>query len=437
MALPLLEAMSPLSRTVSAGVAAAGAGAPPIRMGFIFIPNGVNVEAWFPREEGGRFELAPTMKSLAPVRDDILVIGGLTHDKGRANGDGPGDHARGASVFLTGYQPVKTSGADIRVGISVDQVAAHAVGKETRFPSLELGCDEGRNSGDCDSGYSCAYSNNISWASPTSPMAKETDPRRVFDRLFSNGEAREAAEVAARRQRRQSILDFVLDDARRLHGRLGRIDQRKVDEYLTSVREIEARVAAAAGPAAGRVGEPEGLPGEAGHRLSFGEHLRLMSDLIVLAFQADVTRIVTFMYARDGSNRSYGEAGVTDGHHDISHHQRNPEKLAKIQKIDSFHTAQFAYLLERLKSVDEGESTILDSSMILFGSGLSDGNRHNHENLPLVLAGRAGGTIDTGRHLRYEHETPVSNLFLSMLDRMGVPADTFGDGTGRLPHLTL
>lgn len=406
-------------------------------MAFLFVPNGVNQAHWVPKQVGRNFELPSILEPLASVKDDILVLSGLTHHTGRANGDGAGDHARSASVFLTGAQPVKTSGAGIRSGVSVDQVAAHEIGHQTRLPSLELACEGGGNSGNCDSGYSCAYSHNISWAGPATPMAREEDPRRVFDRLFSGGSPDEQRRSQDRRlARRASVLDFVLDDARRLEPRLGRTDRQKLDEYFTSVRSIERRLAAAGRIATTtEVEAPEGLPEEPGRRLPYEDHLRLMSDMVVLAFQADVTRVTTFMFARAGSNRNYRQIGVPDGHHDLSHHQGNPEKLEKIRQINHFHVEQFAYLIDRLRSIPEGDGTLLDNSMIVYGSGLADGNRHNNENLPIIVAGRGGGTITTGRHVAYSTETPLCNLFLSLLERMDVSADYFGDSTGTLRHL--
>lgn len=444
MALPFLEAMAPPA--VLAGALGGGSAGrrrsdavPPVRMAFIFVPNGVNMSEWTPSELGGDFDLSYILAPLRKVQDDLLVLSGLTHDKGRANGDGAGDHARSASVFLTGAQPVKTSGANIRSGVSVDQVAAEAIGHLTRFPSLELGCERGRNSGNCDSGYSCAYSNNISWKSPTTPMAKEIDPRRVFDRLFANDVAADVDRSAERRRRqRLSILDFVLEDARKLKSQLGAADQRKLDEYFSGVREIEIRVANAGRASGDRtIRAPDGLPAEPGELLDYREQLSLLTDMIVLAFQGDVTRVATFMFARAGSNRNYRFIGVPDGHHELSHHQGRPEKLAKIARINHFHVEQFAYFIERLKSVREGDGTLLDNCMVVYGSAISDGNRHNNENLPIVLAGGGGGSIDTGRHVRYSTETPMCNLFLSMLDRVGASTETIGDSTGRLGQLTL
>ena len=443
MALPLLEAMAPAVAPVfGAGTStnvAAGTATAPVRMAYIYVPNGVHLPSWTPRSQGSEFDLPYILEPLQAVRENLLVLTGLTQDKGRANGDGAGDHARAASAFLTGTQPVKTPGANIRLAISVDQLAAQQLGTETRLPSLELGVEPGSNSGNCDSGYSCAYSNNISWTSPTTPTAKEIDPRLVFERLFVDElQERDATKARERRLRqRKSILDFVLEESRRLNRRLGATDQRKIDEYFTNVRGIERRLerANAAGGLA-NVQEPENLPAKARERIAYEDHVRLLCDMVVLAFQGDITRVTTFMFSREGSNRSYREVDVADGHHTLSHHQRDPIKLEKISRINRFHVTQFAYLLERLKSIKEGDGTLLDNCMILYGSGISDGNRHNNENLPVLLAGSGGGSIDSGRHVKYEFETPMCNLFLSMLDRAGVPVDTFGDSTERLRGLT-
>jgi len=434
LALPFLEAMSP---AVAAAESVSATGAP-VRMAFCFVPNGVNLKNWIPESAGSDYKMPWSLQPLSAVRDDLLVLTGLTHDKGRANGDGAGDHARSASVFLTGAQPVKTHGSGIRVGMSVDQAAARKIGDLTKFSSLELGCDGGRNSGNCDSGYSCAYSNNISWTSETTPNSKEVDPRRAFDRLFGNGKQREEADNKARRlSRGLSILDFVLDDARRLNSRLGSHDRGKLDEYFSGVRDLEKRLAKVhSSSSATDVEAPAGLPDAPGRRMAFKQHVNLMTDLMVLAFQADVTRVSSLMFARAGSNRSYREVSVPDGHHGLSHHQGRESNLEKIRRIDRFHVEQFAYFVERLKSVREGDGTLLDNCMILYGSGISDGNRHNNENLPLVLAGRGGGSIDTGRHIIYDQETPACNLFVSMLQRAGASVDSFGDSTGALRYLT-
>lgn len=433
LGLPFLESL--MGKTALAAAARASA-VPPVRMAFLFVPNGMHMPDWTPATEGFGFQLPYIIEPLAEVQDDITVLTGLTHDKGRANGDGPGDHARSASVFLTGAQPRKTDGSNIRSGVSVDQMAAQAVGKATRFASLELGCEQGRGAGNCDSGYSCAYSSNISWAGPASPMGKETNPRAVFERLFSNGSSSDSAGSLAKRQAmKKSILDFVAEDAKKLQTKLGGNDNKKLDEYLTGVREIEQRIQRA--EAEPVLPDDIDYPIPAGIPREYAEHLKLMCDMIVLAFQTDSTRIASFMLANAGSNRNYKEINVPDGHHDLSHHGGDANKHAKIREINRFHVGQLAYLLRRLKSIPEGEGTLLDSCMICYGSGLSDGNRHNHENLPVLLAGKGGGVIDPGRHIRYEEETPMCNLFLTLLEGMGVSAPYIGDSTGRLSGLKL
>jgi len=428
LALPWLEATSTIAK-------AAVVAPSPTRMAFIFVPNGVVMNNWVPKTEGYGFELSPTLQPLAPVQDDLTVITGLTHDKGRANGDGAGDHARSASVFLTGSQPRKTDGEHIRSGMSVDQLAAKAVGQNTRFSSLELGVDPGRMAGNCDSGYSCAYSSNISWSGESNPVGKEVNPKLVFERLFGGGKPSEVDKSQQQREALQkSVLDFIADDAKRLQSKLGRNDNRKLDEYMTGVREVERRIGTrTAKPVDIHVDYaiPDGIPGD------YQDHMRMMCDLMVLAFQTDSTRIATMMFANAGDNKNYRKIGVAEGHHDLSHHGDNPEKLEKISQINRFHIQQLSYLLTKMKSIREGERNLLDNSMVVYGSGLSDGNRHNHDNLPILLAGSGGGTIDTGRHLRYDLETPVCNLFMSMLDRMGVDAPFIGDSTGRLPGLSL
>lgn len=427
LALPWLEATGTIAK-------AAVAAPSPTRMGFIFVPNGIVMENWTPKTEGYGFELTRILEPLAPVQDDLLVLTGLTHDKGRANNDGAGDHARSASVFLTGAQPRKTDGEKIRSGISVDQLAAQSVGHHTRFSSLELGVDPGRMAGNCDSGYSCAYSSNISWSSESTPVGKEVNPRLVFERLFASGKPSEVDRSKQQRDALQkSVLDFIAEDAKRLQSKLGRNDNQKLDEYLTGVREIERRL----GTKSSKPVEldvdyaiPDGVPGD------YQDHMRLMCDMMVLAFQTDSTRIATMMFANAGDNKNYRKIGVPDGHHDLSHHQSDAVKLEKITQINRFHIQQLSYLLQKMKSIREGEGTLLDNSMIVYGSGISDGNRHNHDNLPILLAGSGGGSIATGRHLRYDLETPVCNLFMSMLDRMGVDAPFIGDSTGRIQGLS-
>lgn len=430
VALPMMNAMAPV-QTFGATAAAEL----PKRMAFLFVPNGVNLDHWTPKQEGFGYDLPSILEPLQNVRYDVSVLTGLTHDKGRANGDGAGDHARSASVFLTGAQPRKTSSGNIRSGVSVDQAAAEQIGAATKFASLEIGCEGGSSTGSCDSGYSCAYSNNISWSSETTPVAKETNPREVFERLFGDGSKTGTNIKEERLALRRSLLDYVSEDARRLQKNLGKQDQRKLDEYLSAVRSIEKRIESSEtdteqDESVVSYEKPAGVPKD------FGEHMRLMSDMMVLAFQSDLTRITTCMFGRAGSNRSYRMVDVPDGHHDLSHHGGNPEKLEKIRRINRFHMQQFAYFLERLKSVPEGDGTLLDQCMIVYGSGLSDGNRHNNENLPVLLAGQGGGTIVPGRHIKYAEETPMTNLYMSMLDRVGVKIPYLGDSTGSLPGLS-
>lgn len=429
MALPFLESLTPTRL-----LGAASGAARPRRMAFVYVPNGADMANWTPSALGTDFALPSTLEPLATHRQDLLVMSGLALDKGRANGDGAGDHARASSSFLTASQPRKTAGADIRVGVSVDQVAAQRVGDLTALRSLELGCDRGQISGNCDSGYSCAYSFNVSWRTPTAPMPPETNPRLAFERLFGGGDAKLSTEARARRAaQRKSVLDFVSEDARQLSGKLGASDRRKLDEYLTSVRDLERRIERAEHDSVG-LPKDKFLEEVSGDRRS---HIRLMYDLLVLAFQTDTTRISTFVVAHDGSNLAYPQIEVRDGHHDLSHHQNDPEKKAKIAKINRFHIEQFAYFLERLKATKDGEGNLLDNSMILYGSGLADGNQHAHHDLPILLAGRGGGTLSPGRHVRYAKDTPLANLYLDLLNRMGVHQERFGDSTGHLAQLTV
>lgn len=425
MALPLLEAMLPLRGW------AAPAASGPTRLLFVFFPNGAIMPDWTPKGAGRDFQLSPTLEPLAKVKDKICVLSGLMQDNARAKGDGAGDHARSSAAFLTGAHPVKTGGADIRVGISVDQVAAEAIGRQTRLPSLEVGTEGGRNAGQCDSGYSCAYSNNISWKTATTPMAKEINPRLVFQRLFGD---RQAAEDRARRERvRASVLDLVADDAARLNRKLGQTDRRKLDEYFTSVRELEQRIERSqqsdrALPTP-TISEPSGVPKDV------DEHIRLMFDLLAIAFQTDSTRVATYMLANEGSNRSYPMIGVNDGHHHLSHHQNKEDWINQIKKIDRYLVGRFAAFLEQLDGIREGDGTLLDRSLIVYGSAIADGNAHSHHDLPIVLAGRGNGTVASGRHLVYPRETPLNNLYLSLLDRMGAGCESLGDSTARLTGL--
>ena len=426
MGLPLFNAMLPEN-----GLAAGASKASPLRMAYVFFPNGAIMPDWTPAKDGSDWELSKTLKPLQPHKQDLNVISKLAQHQGNALGDGPGDHARSASTYLTGAHPVKTAGADIRVGTSVDQIAAQHIGKETRLPSLEIGLERGRTSGNCDSGYSCAYSSAISWKTPTTPMAKEINPRLVFERLFggSDGSPEERAKKA---KFRRSILDLVASDADQLRKKLGKTDRRKLDEYFTSVREIEQRIQQAQKSAELQKPDfkiPEAIPGD------LGEYTRLMYDLMLLAFRTDSTRIATYMLANEGSNRSYPMVGVNAGHHQLSHHRNDKGKIDQLQRIDQFSATQFAYFLKRMKETKEGDRTLLDNSMILFGSGLGDGNRHDHNDLPIILAGSGAGTIATGRHIRLGGKTPLNNLFLAMLHRVGANVKEFGDSTGVLKEI--
>jgi Protein of unknown function (DUF1552) len=426
LALPWLEAMGPAMSWADAPAAVRRA---PNRLAFLYVPNGKNMREWTPSADGTLGELPSILEPLANVKDHVTVLTGLTADKARPNGDGPGDHARAMAAFLTGCQPRKTDGADIRAGVSVDQVAASRLGEHTRLPSLEIGADPSAMAGNCDSGYSCVYSSTISWRSATTPVPKLVQPRQVFDRLFGS---ESGADRARRERQRRSILDFVREDSQSLQTRLGTNDRRKLDEYFAAIRDIEQRIERAARlpqPEVPQMQLPTGAPG------SYQDHLRLLADLLVLAFQTDTTRVSTFVFANEGSNRPYSFINVREGHHDLSHHQNDQTKLTKIRDINRFHVTQFAYLLEKLKSVQEGDGTLLDHCMIAYGSGNSDGNRHNHDDLPVLLAGKGCGTIRSGRHFRVRNETPLNNLWLSLLDRVDCNLERLGDSTGRLQGL--
>lgn len=430
MALPWLEAMG-LQTSWAAGNTPAK-NAAPNRMAVLYVPNGVNMDGWRVGAEGALpAKLPAILAPLAGVRNHFSILTGLTADKARAHGDGGGDHARAMSAFLTGAQPRKTDGANIRAGVSADQLAASRIGDRTRLASLEIGTEASKLAGGCDSGYSCIYQSNISWRSATQPMPKEVNPKLIFERLFGAGSD---VERQRRDAARKSVLDAVREDFRELNGRLGADDQRKLDEYFTAVREMELRIAKS-----GTDGHPKlplGAVAPKGIPESYAEHLRLLADLMVLAFQTDTTRVASFVLANEGSNRSYPFIGVRDGHHSISHHGHDPVKLAKIQDINVFHSTQLAYLLERLKSVKEGDGTLLDHSMIVYGSGNGDGDRHNHDDLPILLAGGGCGTLRQGRHLVYSKETPLNNLWVSMLNRMDIRDVQLGDSTGELKKLS-
>jgi hypothetical protein len=428
MSLPWLEAMGPL--TAWADDSPGSDKKAPNRMAFIYVPNGKNMADWTPQKEGADFDLPAILEPLADVKDKMMVLTGLTSDKARANGDGGGDHARALGAFLTGAQPRKTDGTDIRAGISVDQVAAQRVGNQTRLSSLEIGCEHGAMAGNCDSGYSCVYSSTMSWRSATQPLPKEVNPKLAFERLFS---AVPNSQQDERNASRKSILDFVREDSKDLAKQLGVNDVRKLDEYFAAIRDIELRIERAENLPPIKTPDyvvPVGIPA------AYDEHIRLMCDMMVLAFQADVTRVITCVLANEGSNKPYSFIDVPEGHHDLSHHGNNAAKKEKIRKINTFHTQQLAYLLKKLNQTPEGDGTLLDNAMIAYGSGNSDGNAHNHNDLPILLAGGGCGTLKTGRHIRYEKETPLNDLWLALLNRMDVDIAKLGDSNGALPNLS-
>lgn len=425
IALPILDAMTPAFAAPNKTVSKA-----PTRMAFVYVPNGIIMPDWTPVEEGTNFQFKPIMAPLEPHRDKLQVLTGLMQNGGRALGDGPGDHARAASSFLTGMHPKKTAGADIKIGISVDQAAAQKIGSATRFPSLELGLEDGRLVGSCDSGYSCAYSNNLAWRTDNSPLPPEINPRLIFERLFGSGdEVEDAASRARRLKYEKSMLDSVITETGSMQSKLGPTDRRKLNEYLYSIREIEKRIAANERDSkqmAPPFAKPEGAP------LDYSEHCRLIYDLMTVAFQMDATRVITLMMGREGSSRAYREIGISDAHHPLTHHRGNEDMIAKVKQINRYHVEQFAYFINKLRNTPDGEGSLLDHSMVLYGSGIADGNRHTHHDLPVVLAGGGNGTLTTGRHKRYPSETPMANLFVSMLDRMGAPTEAIGDSKGKL-----
>lgn len=428
LALPLLDAMAPQLRSAMS-MAPEGK----LRMGFFYVPNGKHMPDWTPSDVGPNYQLTKTLEAIGPFRKKVSVLSGLTLDGARAHGDGGGDHARSGAAFLTGAHPRKTDGADIQNGISVDQVAAQAIGSENRFASMELGLEGSAQSGNCDSGYSCAYSSNLSWRNSTSPLAKENNPAALFDRLFgsnpSNGKVDDNQDPAQRYRR--SILDSVLEQANGLKKSLGQSDQRKLDEYMYSVREIENRLGRSdlvVRTDGDRVdyARPAGVPKE------LDEHCKVMLDLFTLALQTDSTRIISFMFANEGSNRAYTQVEISEGHHELSHHGKSAEKQEKIAKINRYHISKLAYLLAKLDAVQEGEKTLLDHCMLIYGSGISDGDRHNHDDLPILFCGTAGGRIRQATHHQFSKDTPLCNLYLWMLRQFGLKLDSFGDSNGVL-----
>jgi hypothetical protein len=426
VALPYLDAMKPAF--------ARAATTQPVRMAFVYVPNGMDMRNWNMDYEGPLGALPRTLEPLAPHKDDILVLGNLTNNSGRALLDGPGDHGRCSGSYLTGVQ-VKKSVTDIQASKSMDQYVADHVGRQTRFASLQVGLEDSRQAGNCDSGYSCAYTNNLSWRSETQPLPPILNPRVLFERLFGDAagltpQARHLREIS-----RRSILDFILEDARSLRLDLGPTDRRKLDEYMTSIREIEEQLKRAE---ADDLKIEPGMDKPYGTPSDFAEHFRLMTDMITVAFQADLTRVVTFLVTREGTSRAYREIGIADGHHPLTHHRNNVELMDKVADINRYHVEQFSKWVGKLKSSEEGDGNLLDNSMLVYGAGLSDGNAHTHHDLPTLIAGRGGNFINTGRRVAYPKETPMCNLYLTMMERMGVRMDHFGDSTGQLNgvHLT-
>src|SRR5260221_439999 len=426
LALPLLDSMVP-------ALAATSGAKPALRLAFVYHPVGMIMNRWTPAAEGSAFEFTPTMQALEPFRERLVVMSGLAQVNGRALGDGAGDHAREGATWLTGAHPKKTEGAGIRAGVSADQVAAKELGKITQLSSLEIGLESASLSGGCDSGYSCAYTNTLSWRSPTTPLPVEVNPRMVFERLFGDGDSTDPKARLASLQEQRSILDYVAGSIDRLETKLGKNDRNKLSEYLEAIRDIERRIQKAEQQSAELklpvMERPAAVPEE------FDDYAKLMMDLQVMAFQTDMTRVISFMLGRAGSNRSYRSIGVSDGHHSITHHQNDPVKIDNIAKIDAHLVKTFAYLLDKLKSTPDGDGNLLDHSMIVYGSSLSDANAHTHHDLPIVLAGGGGGQIKGGRHLRYPKDTPMNNLLVSMLDKAGVPIENLGDSTGKLDLL--
>jgi hypothetical protein len=424
VALPFLDAMSPAFAATTKA---------PVRMAFMYVPNGIDMRYWNPGYEGKLGELPRILKPLEPLKNDITLLSNLTHNTGRALLDGAGDHGRCCGSYLTGVQVKKTT-VDIKASVSCDQLVASQIGSKTRFPSLEVGLEDARQAGDCDSGYSCAYTNNLAWRSETQPLPPILDPRALFERLFGNGVALSPEARARQGRYRRSILDFVSGDTQKLASTLGPTDKRKLDEYLSSIREIEQQIAKAEKDNAAidpKMDKPYGVPAD------FAEHFKLMTDMITIAFQADLSRVLTFLVTREGTSRAYREIDIPDGHHPLTHHRNDPEMMEKVAKINTYHMRQFAAWMEKLKSIQEGDGTLLDNSMIVYGAGLADGNRHTHEDLPTLIAGRGGKLIKPGRRVMYRKETPMCNLFLTMMGGMGVEMDHFGDASGRLTGLDL
>jgi hypothetical protein len=429
-ALPALESL----RSGSVLAADAATTIAPVRMAFLYVPNGTIPSAWWPGGEAGKgFALPHTLQPLESIRHQLQIISGLDDINADPGPDGAGDHARAGGTFLTGVRIKKTAGSDIYAGVSIDQVVAQQIGHLTRFPSLELTCDSVRKAGNCDSGYSCAYEYNLAWKSPTQPVSPEPNPRLVFERLFGTGApAERGANLKRRQAEQQSILDFVMDDAAMVQRKLNGRDKQKLDQYLTSVREIEQRIERTERMP---INDP-GVDAPAGIPSNYEEHIALMFDMLLLAFQTDSTRVATMLLAGEGSNRTFTEIGLSEGHHNLTHHRNNAEMIAKVQEIDLWYVKQLAKFLGKMEqTADSDGKSLLDNSMIVYGSGNADGNRHTHTNLPILMAGSGGGAFKPGRYVKLQ-PTPLTNLFLNMTDRMGVqPLERHGDSTGRISEI--
>ena len=424
--LPLLDAMVPALSAMTRTAAN-----PARRLAFVYIPNGAYHAAWTPEATGAGFALSPSLEPLEAVRDQVVVVSNLAHRQLESLGDGGGDHSRASAGWLSGVHAKRTEGADVAVGTTADQIAAREIGQSTPLASLELALDAADIVGHCDAGYACAYMNTISWRTPTTPNPMERNPRAVFERLFGAGDS--AADRLREMQMDRSILDSVTEEVGRLEQSLGAGDRRRVTEYLEAIRETERRIQKTEHYNSTRElavpGRPIGVPED------FETHAKLMIDLQVLAYQADLTRVITFAFGREASYRTFPAIGVTDPHHALSHHQNNEQKLANLAKVNTYHVQTFAYYLDKLRGTPDGDGTLLDHTLLLYGSGMSDGNLHNHSPLPLLMAGGADGRLKGGRHLRYPAETPMTNLLLSMLDMVGVRTERLGDSTGRLTDL--
>ena len=429
VALPWLDAMVPALSALSATTRAAAA--PARRLAFVYIPNGAYHAAWTPEGTGAGFEFSPSLRPLEPFRSQVVVVSNLAHRQLESLGDGGGDHSRASAGWLSGVHAKRTEGADFAVGITADQIAAKEIGQTTPLASMELALDAADIVGHCDAGYSCAYMNTISWRTPSTPNPMERNPRAVFERLFGAGDS--AADRVREMQMDRSLLDSVTEEVRQLQQVLGAGDHRRVDEYLEAIRDTERRIQRTeqynSTQEIAVPGRPIGVPED------FDTHAKLMIDLQVLAYQADLTRVITFAFGRESSYRTFPEIGVTDPHHALSHHQNNDQKLANLAKVNTYHVQTFAYYLDKLRATADGDGTLLDHTLLLYGSGMSDGNLHNHSPLPLLMAGGAAGRLKGGRHLRYPAETPMTNLLLSMLDMVGVRTERLGDSTGRLTDL--